>query len=249
MNDMLENYRFIGGLMIPVDLQGGDVYAEFQYLPSFIDFGIRFDRKAIRWQTIETSDNLRSRDYKYTLNRLEVSAALPISDRIRFTIKPFGAAARSIDLGESDFPSSPPTAVPVTNYYAGVKSELVYDNSVTTGLNLIEGSRGKITFQHQQGLNNKDLSFTQLSADLRHYQQIYKEIVLAVRGYAGTFFGNSPKVYMLGGMDNWIANKTRYSGTTSKGQPNPLGVATANQDILFMEYATNLRGFNYGAKC
>jgi Tol biopolymer transport system component len=246
MNDMLENYRFIGGLMVPVDLQGGDVYGEFQYLPSLIDFGIRFDRKAIRWQTVETSDNLDSRDFKYTLNRLEISAALPISDRIRFTIKPFGAITRSLDLGESDFPSTPPSAEPITNYYAGVRSELVYDNSVTTGLNLIEGSRGKVSFQHHQGLNNQDLSFTQVSADLRHYQQIYKEIVLAVRGYAGTFFGNSPKVYMLGGMDNWIANKTRYTGTTSKGQPNPLGVATANQDILFMEYATNLRGFNYG---
>ncbi len=246
MNDMLENYRFIGGLMVPINLQGGDVYAEFQYLPSLIDFSVRFDRKAIRWNTIETADNLVSEEYKYTLNRFEVSASLPISDRIRFTLKPFGASARSIDLGVSDFPSNPPTAVPVTNYYAGIRSELVYDNSVSTGLNLIEGTRGKISFQHHQGLNNKDLSFTQVTADIRHYQQIYKEIVLAVRGYAGTFFGNSPKVYMLGGMDNWLFNKTHYTGTTSKGQPNPLGVATANQDILFMEYATALRGFDYG---
>lgn len=246
MNDMLENYRFYGGIMAPIDLRGGDFYAEFQYLPAKIDFSARFDRKAIRWETITTDDHPNSDDYKYTLNRLELGASLPITDRLRFTVKPFGAVSRTAALGESDYPSTLPIAEPVNNYYGGVRSEIVYDNSVSTGLNLIEGSRGKISFQHYQGLNNKDLSFSQVSVDLRHYQPIYKEIVLALRGFGGSFFGHSPKVYMLGGMDNWLFNDSRYNGRTSKGQPNPLGVTEANQDLLFLEYATSLRGFDYG---
>ena len=32
MNDMLENYRFFGGLMTSIDLRNGDFYGEFQYL-------------------------------------------------------------------------------------------------------------------------------------------------------------------------------------------------------------------------
>ncbi len=245
MNDMLENYRFFGGLMTSVDLKNGDFFAEFQYLKSLIDFGVRVDRKGIRWSAEPAEDGLQGELYHYSLNRIELSASLPISDRIRFTLKPFGALARSVDLGEADYPTAPPTKTPVNNYYAGLKAELVYDNSVSTGLNLIEGTRAKISFQNYQGLNNADLGFSQASIDVRHYQKIYKEIVFAVRGFVGTFFGNSPKKYLLGGMDNWLFNKTRKNGKTSDGQPNPLGFPGENQDILFVEYATSLRGFDY----
>jgi outer membrane protein assembly factor BamA len=142
--------------------------------------------------------------------------------------------------------NAPSFAKPNDNYYAGIRSEFVYDNSIMTGMNIIEGTRGKFSFVHHQGLNSQDLSFSQVSIDLRHYQKIYNEIVFAVRGFGGTFFGNSPKQYLLGGMDNWFFNESQTSGTTSEGQPNPLGVFTENQDLLFIEYATGLRGFDYG---
>ncbi|HOX82420.1 MAG TPA: translocation protein TolB [Chryseolinea sp.] len=242
MNDMLENYRINGGLYTPLNLRGGDVFLEFQYLPSLIDFSLRYDRKAIRWETLPQTEP--SNSFKYTLNRIELNASLPITDRLRFTLKPFAEAARSIDLGETDYPTTPVTQTPNVNYYAGIQSELVYDNSISTGLNLIEGTRGKIFFQHHQGLGNADMSFSQASIDLRHYQKIYKEIVIAFRGYAGTFFGNAPKKYLLGGMDSWFYNTTQVGGRTSEGQPNPLGSEGENQDILFVEFATNLRGFD-----
>lgn len=241
MNDMLENYRLIAGLMTTVDFRNGDFWAEAQYLPHWLDFSVRFDRKGIRWEPFFTSTT-----FKYSLNKLEIGASLPLSDRARVTFKPFGAFTRSVNLGEANvYPIAPPTTVPVNNFYAGVKSELVYDNSINVGMNIIEGTRGKITFVHYAGLNNPANSFSQLSADVRHYQKIYKEIVFAVRGFAGTFYGRSPKQYLLGGMDNWILNKTKYDGTTGSGENNPLGVRTDNQDILFTEYVTNLRGFNY----
>jgi len=245
MNDMLENYRFFGGMMTSVDLRNGDFYAEFQYLKSLIDFSARVDRRGIRWEAEPLENGVQSNLYHYSLNRIEVSASLPISDRIRFTLKPFGALARSVSLGPADFPSTPPSEHPINNVYAGIKSEIVYDNSVSTGLNLIEGTRGKISFQHYQGLNNEDLSFSQASIDIRHYQKIYKEIVFAVRGFGGTFFGRSPKKYLLGGMDNWFFNETRTGGRTSDGAPNPLGYPLETQDILFVEFATTLRGFDY----
>ncbi|MEJ7645137.1 MAG: translocation protein TolB [Chryseolinea sp.] len=245
MNDMLENYRFFGGLMSSVDLRNGDFFAEFQYLKSLIDFSARVDRKGIRWETEPVTDGAQGSLFHYSLNRIEVSASLPISDRIRFTLKPFGALARSVPLGAADYPTAPPSGNPVNNLYGGFKSEVVYDNSVSTGLNLIEGTRGKISFLHYQGLKNQDLSFSQAAIDVRHYQKIYKEIVFAVRGYAGTFFGRAPKKYLLGGMDNWFFNKTQTTGKTSDGAPNPLGYPGEIQDILFVEFATSLRGFDY----
>lgn len=240
MNDMLENYRFNGGIMSTLDLRQGDVFAEFEYLPYFMDFSARFDRKAIRWDPY-TNGNV----YKYTLHRFEVGASLPFTDRLRVSLKPFGSVATSVDLGEQPFPLNPPSAVATNRYYAGAKAEIVYDNSVSTGMNLMEGTRGKISFTHHQGLDDAQHSFSRASIDLRHYQKVYREIVFAVRGFAGTFFGPSPKKFLLGGMNNWLFNQTQYGGNTSEGQPNPLGVRAETQDLLFVEYATNLRGFDY----
>jgi Tol biopolymer transport system component len=240
MNDMLENYRFNGGIMSTLDLRQGDVFAEFEYLPYFMDFNARFDRKAIRWDPY-TNANV----YKYTLHKFEVGASLPFTDRLRVSLKPFGAVATSVDLGEQPFPLNPPSALTTNRYYAGAKTEIVYDNSVSTGMNLMEGTRGKISFMHYQGLSDQQHSFSRASIDLRHYQKVYREIVFAVRGFAGTFFGPSPKKFLLGGMNNWLFNQTELTGNTGEGEPNPLGIRGETQDILFVEYATNLRGFDY----
>ncbi|MBX2967459.1 MAG: PD40 domain-containing protein [Cyclobacteriaceae bacterium] len=240
MNDMLENYRFYGGIMSSIDLRNADVYAEFQYLPKLIDFSTRFDRKAIRWEPYRDGNI-----YHYSLNKLEVGGAIPITDRLRFSANVFGALTRSVDLGVASFPINPPSAEPNVNYYSGIRSELVYDNSITTGLNMMEGTRGKLRINHYQGINNADNSFSQVTLDIRHYQKIYRGMVLAVRGFGGSFFGRSPKQYLLGGMDNWAFNKTSYRGRDSEGNENILGTRAQNQDILFVEFATNLRGFQY----
>lgn len=247
MNDMLENYRFHGGIMSTLDLRQGDVFAEFEYLPRFLDFSTRFDRRAIRWYPIRNN-----KVYKYTMHKFELGASLPFTDRLRLTLKPFGAITSSVNLGEEPFSSSPPSALQTNLYYLGAKSEIVYDNSVSTGMNLMEGSRGKITLAHWQGIDNKNYSFTKATIDVRHYQKIYKEIVFAVKGFAGTSFGASPKKFLLGGMNNWLFNKTYLDGVTSEGEGNPLGMVDAttqklieNQDLLFVEYVTNLRGFDY----
>lgn len=240
MNDMLENYRFYGGLMSSIDLRNADFFAEFQYLPSFIDFSARFDRKAIRWEPYRDANI-----YHYSLQKIEVGAAIPITDRLRLAVKPFGALTRSVNQGLSSFPINPPSAIPVNHYYGGVRTELVYDNSVTSGLNIIEGTRGKFIFNHFQGIDDSENSFSQVSLDIRHYQKIYRGIVFAVRGFGGSFFGRSPKQYLLGGMDNWAFNRISNRGRDSEGNENVVGTRSENQDILFAEFATNLRGFRY----
>jgi Tol biopolymer transport system component len=240
MNDILENYRFYGGLMSSFDFRNGDVFGEFQLLPYYIDFSARFDRKGLRWEPFNDAEA-----FHYSLNRFELGAALPISDRTRLSVKPFGALVTAANLGNPRVLIRPPETPPSTDYYAGVRTELVYDNSVTMNLNSMEGTRGKLSFNHWEGINNPALSFSQVSLDIRHYQKIYKEIVIAMRGYGGTFFGRAPKQYLLGGMDNWVFNRINQSGTTATGETNPLGSATRNTDILFVEFASNLRGFDY----
>ena len=240
MNDMLQNFRFYGGLQTAFDWKSGDIFGEIQYLPHLVDYSIRIDRKVIYWDGLSNqADNFQ----KYSWQRIEVGASLPLSVKARVTLKPFVGYTSYSDRGSVNSPATPPTFLPgEQQFYTGSKAELVYDNSITTGLNIIEGSRGKINFVHNEAMGNKNASFSQVSIDLRHYQKIYKEIVFAVRGYAGTFFGNSPKKYVLGGMDNWFGNRFNDQGA---GNPFVSGGANFNNNLIFTEFATSLRGFDY----
>ena len=240
MNDMLQNFRFYGGLQTAFDWKSGDIFGEIQYLPHLVDYSIRIDRKVIYWDGLSNqADNFQ----KYSWQRIEVGASLPLSVKARVTLKPFVGYTSYSDRGSVNSPATPPTFLPgEQQFYTGSKAELVYDNSITTGLNIIEGSRGKINFVHNEAMGNKNASFSQVSIDLRHYQKIYKEIVFAVRGYAGTFFGNSPKKYVLGGMDNWFGNRFNDQGA---GNPFVSGGANFNNNLVFTEFATSLRGFDY----
>ncbi len=244
MNDILENFRFFGGIQTAFDWKSGDIYGEIQYLKHRIDFSARIDRKVIFWNQPDLQSGVPRYLQKYSYQKIELGASLPLSVRTRITVKPFGGYTRFIDRGTDDLISlQAPAFLPSKQqFYAGYKAEVVYDNSLTTGMNIIEGTRGKLNFVQYAGVGNKNASFSQISLDVRHYQKIYKEIVFAVRGYTGTFFGNSPKKYVLGGMDNWFGNKINYDGVN-----NPLASSTGsfNSNLLFAEFVTSLRGFNY----
>jgi hypothetical protein len=256
MNDILENYRFFGGLQLsiagPGSFKSGDVYGEFQYLKHLIDFNIRFDRKVIFWDQPDLAYTEINYLQKYSFQKVEIGAALPISARTRVTLKPFLGYTQFLDQGYETTPTATttgpagPTYLPSKQqFYGGYKVEVVYDNSLHTGLNIIEGTRGKINYIQYEGLPNKNASFGLVTIDVRHYQKIYKEIVLALRGYGGTFFGNSPKKFALGGMDNWFGNSINYSGVGNPLASQPNGAYNTN--LLFTEFVTSLRGFDYSS--
>jgi len=242
MNDMLENYRILGGMQVSLsDFKSGDVFLEAQYLKHRIDYSVRFDRKVIFWETPQE----RSVDVelqKYSYQKIEFGVAYPISVRTRISAKPFIGYTQFTDRGMSIPQSGPEFRPSEYQFYSGAKVEMVYDNSVTTGMNIIEGTRGKLTATHNAALGSNQKSFTRVSVDVRHYQKIYREIVFALRGFMGSSFGNSPKEYLFGGIDNWFGNKINYEGLQ-----NPLisNKGAYNENLLFTEFATSLRGFNY----
>ena len=234
MTDMLENHKFSGGVMITTDLRSGDIFGEYNYLKYLVDFNVGFERNVILW---DRGANL----HKYSKNTLNFGAAYPISPRARVAVKPFYMFTRFDDL--EAIPSAPPEFQPsVTEHYAGATAEFIFDNSSINGMNLIEGTRAKVAFTHNAGVSDGNLSFSNLTVDIRHYQTIYKYIVFASRLYYGSFFGNSPKQYLLGGMDNWMFNEENTTGNNNPLDPR---IERNNSDLLFVEYATNLRGFDY----
>lgn len=242
MNDVLENHKIYGGFMLADDLKSGDFFAEYKYLKYLIDFKLRYNRKTILIETSEARSGLPITQ-KYISNAYNIGASLPISVSSKLSFNPFFMTNKFINLNEDKvvpINTSLPQAEDVNLLFAGFKAEMVFDNTLTNGLNLLEGTRGRIEFQNYTSLNNSRKNFNNLTIDIRHYQKIYRELIFAVRLNYGKSFGNNPKQYLLGGMSNWIANQT------DSRQQSPLNFSnrTDNIDILFVEYV-NLRGYNY----
>jgi len=240
MNDLLENHRFEGGIFLATDLRSSNFYGEYSYLKYIIDFKLRYDRKNIYRDFSDISAQ------KYIMNKFEATASLPLNVSTRLSLTPFYAFTRyyELDPGGYIFQQGPPLTS--TNQYLGVKAEVVFDNTISTGLNELQGTRAKASFSHWEGVDIAQSTFSNFHIDIRNYQKIHRELVFATRLFYGRYWGDGRKKYLLGGMDNWLFNKTRNEAPNDENK-DELGFEKLkdNSDILFLEYVTSLRGFDY----
>ena len=236
MNDMLEDHKFIGGILATTNLRSGKLFGEYQYLKHTIDFNVRYDRKSLYRGT-------ESGSQKYALNQFELGAALPLNNTSRIALKPFYAMTTYNDLdGLTLTNPAPNTETSNMVHYLGFKAEYTFDNSVATGLNLISGLKGKVGYMLYQSVDEPEKSFRNFYIDFRNYQKIHKEFVFATRLYYGRFMGPNQQSYLLGGLDNWLFNETNVTGPNDPLLNQPL-VDNSNQ--LFLQYIMPLRGFSY----
>ncbi len=229
MNDLLENHHLQGGVFITPNLKNTDLWGQYSYLAKRIDYSVRYDRRTI-------SDDNEQGPKKYHFNKLIFSASYPINTNTRVSISPSYTTNRFLDL------SIPNLATPDGfSDYAGGRVEFVYDNTISHGLNQLEGTRFRVRFDHYTGLTNSKDGFDRFYADIRHYLRFGKGIILAGRLSGGHSFGNAPKQTVMGGMDNWL--ECQYENRTDNN--NPFNNSRFdNKDIFFLDYATPLRGFN-----
>jgi Tol biopolymer transport system component len=241
MTDVLDNHLFMGGIMTSLDFDsGGDIWFEYEYLKSRLDFRGRYDRKTLRVTDGDFSFQ------KYVLTKVETGVSYPLTIHSRVYAAPFVAKTQYFNLNEDSLIYS---KIPELNElqvsYAGAKLEYVYDRTEPMGLYAFTGTKGKVGFQHYQGLNYGDRSFSNLYVDLRNYQKIHKNIVLASKFYFGSFMGSNPQTYLVGGMDNWMFNSF-YNPPANRPEPSPVRNPNGleNSNLLFADFI-DLRGFDY----
>jgi hypothetical protein len=232
INDLLENHIIKAGLFFSGNLRNSDIWAEYSNLAHRIDFTARYDRRSLYINESNVGQ-------KYRYNRLAFTAAYPFTPSTKISVSPFFASTRLYDVNSL---SSPDAAA----NYLGVRTEFVFDNSEINGMNMMEGSRMKIRYDFNKGINGTK-GFNRLVIDLRHYQKIHRDLILATRFSFAQSGGESPKKSAVGGMENWLGyNKD----SRSIDDPLTLGVNSQsllpidNRDIFFVEFAHNLRGFN-----
>ena len=241
MNDYLQNHRFKGGILVPMSFSAGyDVFGEYEYLKNRVDISAGYYRKSLVRINQATFLNQR-----FNKNTFQLGFSYPFSHKFRAEFNPFFTETKYIDRDiRLLIPANNPTQFvsEITSNYIGFNSALVFDNTIITGTNLHQGTRAKVRFESHMKMNSDAISFNNVEVDLRHYYKLNKAIYLAGRAYFGSYFGDAPKKYLLGGVDNWAFNSTE----SSNAEINPLDFQTLfdNSDVLFHQF-TNLRGYNY----
>lgn len=231
MTDILENHKINAGLFGVKNLKNSNFFAEYEYLKHRIDFRAKYERHNLELVTEVIN-------HEYSMNVVKASASYPFNITSRISVEPFYAQTRFTNTSLGSLTTNDKVVE-----YGGFNAEFVYDNSVVTGVNMMEGTRAKIRFEQFYGLKDGNNDFGNIMIDARHYHRLHRSLILATRFSYGQFIGKAKKNYFLGGMDNWVFNKIDRNG-----EDDPLFIRNnGNQDmtdLLFSQFVTSLRGFN-----
>ncbi len=223
MTDLLEDYRIIGGVKLGGDLTNNEYIINYADLSKRVDKELILHRKAESVYQSEYFANLRYHEvlYKlsYPLNRVLYASATGLlrNDKtIYLTTEPLNLMKD--DLNEN---------------WAGVKAELVFDNTWDLSDNIPVGTRFKVFGEYYQLVDKDPHNLYVAGFDYRRYDRIHRTLIWANRLSGSTSQGSDPLIYYLGGVDNWIG--ARFDQNT------PIDY---EMNYAFQTLATNMHGFD-----
>jgi hypothetical protein len=222
LSDMFKDYRIVGGFRIKGNLAGAE------YLVSLENVKRRLDKKIIFYRKGETFDDNFTR-IKQLNYELRFQTKYPFSEYSALKFEMFGREDRKITMTSEKKTLYVPDVV---KYWIGAKTEYVFDNSTTLGINLYQGTRFKMYFEYFRNYYDKNDQFNVIGADYRKYIKIHKQIIWANRLAFASSFGNSKIVYFMGGEDNWL-----FPSFNNQIQVDP------EINYVYKSVATNMRGF------
>jgi Tol biopolymer transport system component len=221
INDLLEDYRFIGGFRFNLSFNNTEYLLSYENLKKRVDKQIIFHRTTTLDGMSFARNNTNEVFYilKYPFSNVSAvkGSAILRNDRIAYL---------STDLQN--------LRKPVEFYnWAGLKGEYVFDNTRSPGLNLYYGSRFKAFTEYYQLIDQEHRNLVVMGFDYRNYQRIHRTFIWANRIAASSSLGNSKLIYYMGGVDGWLLPKFN-----DKINVDP------SQSYRFQTLATNLRGFD-----
>jgi len=227
--DLLEDYKIIAGVRFSADFNSNEYLVSLENLKKKIDEQYIYHRQSFENITIDFIS-------KTLTNKLMYLRTLPFSQitalKGTLTLRHDKQIYMSIDRNTLQSPD-------VHKVWAGIKFDYIFDNTISKGINLYNGTRYKIFGEYYKQVNKTKTDLFVLGADFRHYQKIHRDLILATRIAGSASFGRSKLIYYLGGVDNW----TNFSQKTPTFIPLDEIRIDENEDYAYQAVATNLRGF------
>ncbi|SNC68611.1 WD40-like Beta Propeller Repeat [Hymenobacter gelipurpurascens] len=233
MADLFEDHRIQAGIFALTDLRTSNIFASYTNLKKRYDWSLTYQKQAYFFDLPTLALT------RYARHDVSPTIAYPLTHNLSVRVGPrFVNVSKQVfgDLSNSE---------DVNSSYLGGSGELVFDNSIATGVNMLEGTRMKVGFTQLNGLDGGSPNFGKIFVDLRHYQKIHRQLIWANRASFGQFIGggNIQPQFRLGGMDNWLKND-RYDGQ-QLAVPNDADDPT---QVFYQQFVTNLRGFDYSKR-
>jgi len=232
MADMFEDHRIRGGAFFKTDLRSSNFFAEYTNLKKRYDLNFAFRKQTLHFEPSSNADII----LRYNRQEFTPTISYPLTHNLNVRLSPKLLHTRYSSVGPLNLSEGDSV-----DFFTGGVAEMIFDNSVTTGVNISEGTRLKVGISAFKELENANKNFNKIYLDLRHYQKIHRQITWANRISYGHFFGNDPKRFMLGGVNSWLFKKEDEDNQPIFNNQSPA-------DLFYQEFATPMRGFDFNAR-
>lgn len=238
LDDLMEDYRFTGGVRLPVNFSGMTYFMQFENNKRFVDWSLLYLRQTqlsnyvVSYVDTNSGFELQNEQLgKTTMDMLQGSLTYPLnkfeSVRLHMGLRRDALNFKAQDTLSLSYPSPDRQ-----KYWLLSKAEYVYDNSINPTINIYRGFRVKFFAEYLYRLNGGGGGFYNLGTDFRFYQKIYKNTTFAIRFAAAHSAGKQKILYFVGGVDNWIGAKYSDDAPIRPGE-----------QYAFQALATNMRGY------
>ncbi len=229
LTDLLEDYRITGGVGLNTN------FVNNEYVLSFGNYKRRLNKEYVFYR--QSLDEYRNPpDYpqwtflvRHYVTEFHYVLTWPFTRVLKIKGSAIYKHDKAVFLSTDQISLQLPDK---TRNWAGLKAELIYDDSKSLGTNLFQGTRAKLFGEYYQGITEDPNNMVVLGLDVRHYLPIHRNFIWANRFATSTSFGNNLLMYYLGGVDNWLMPKFDQDMAIDYSKP-----------YAYQTLATNLRGF------
>ena len=221
LSDLFEDYRITGGIRLAGNLTGNEYLLAFQSQKKRLDRTFILHRQGLQSNLIDGT--------RVLLHTVSGKLSYPFSEVARIDGSLSYRNDRTVFISTDLANLLRPTSFA---HWGMAKTEFIFDNTFPAGLNMMTGTRFKITAEHFHRLEERKTSVTVIGADFRQYGRIMREMIWAARLAGATSFGPNKVMYYLGGVDSWFVPKFDNSLASDP-----------NQKYMFQTLGTNVRGF------
>jgi hypothetical protein len=236
-SDLMEDFKFTGGIRIASNLRDNDVLFSFQNLRKRLDWGFMYYRSSSSYSaTVDINSQLIDIPAKQFSNYYLATLKYPL-DRVRSIRATIGPRFDKLVATTDGFSRVGPIILlfeDLKTKFGQLSLEYVYDNAISPASNIWHGLRYKIYgdwFIQMNDVSGQEGRYIfNAGFDARHYLPLYRNLIWAVRAAGDFSFGDQKVIYYMGGVDNWFSPKF-YN------ENRPTG------DYTYQSLANNLRGF------
>jgi len=226
--DLFEDYKITGGFRFAGNFDSNEYLLSIENLKGKIDKQLVYHRQSL-------SSYNDTAYFKVHSNNIYLTFAKPFTPVMALKGTVSYRNDKYIPLA-TDLPTL--NGEQMVRHWAGLKAELIYDNTRQRGVNIYFGTRFKVFGEYYKDIQLKKSDMYVLGIDFRHYQQIHRDLIWTNRFAASTSFGPTKLLYYLGGVDNWLS--FLFTDIPVFDQSIPVD-QSANYG--FQAIATNMRGF------